>query len=213
MDNASVMTAVLGVVVVLVIGGLLAVAFSRRQRTKQLQERFGPEYERVVSEVSDKSEAEKELHSRLEHVKALDIRPLSGEQRTQFVNEWRTTQAKFVDEPLAALREAESLIRRVMEAKGYPVQDFDREAADISVDYPDLVPHYQSLHAIALRRNTSDINTEEMRQAIVDCRSLFEKLVGTEVPRESSLYEHEHAGEKNNIQKSAVKVNRQKRAT
>jgi hypothetical protein len=201
MDSTSISIAVIGAIIVLVVGGLLAVAFSRRQRTKQLQERFGPEYDRVVNDANDKSEAEKELKSRLEHVKALDIRPLSEQERTKFANEWRITQAKFVDEPLTALREAEALIRRVMEVKGYPVQDFDREAADISVDYPDLVPQYQGLHAIAIRKDANDISTEEMRQAIVDCRSLFEKLVGTEVNKESSVYEHEHAAQKNNIQK------------
>jgi hypothetical protein len=154
----------------------------------------------VVNEASDKKEAEKELHSRLEHVKELDIHPLLEEQRAGFVNEWRVTQAKFVDEPLVALREAENLIRRVMEAKGYPVHDFDRDAADISVDYPDLVPSYRNLHAMAIRRDDEDISTEEMRQAILNCRSLFEKLVGTEVHSEEASV-HEGATQSNNIQK------------
>lgn len=200
MDTTSILIAVIGVAIVLVVGSLLAVAFSRSQRTKQLQEQFGPEYERVISEASDKKEAEKELHSRLEHVKALDIHPLLEEQRSRFVNEWRVTQAKFVDEPLVALREAENLIRRVMEAKGYPVHDFDRDAADISVDYPDLVPSYRSLHAMAIRTDAQDITTEEMRQAIVNCRSLFEKLVGTEVHSDEASVP-EHTSQRNNIQK------------
>jgi hypothetical protein len=199
MDTTSIPLAVIGVVIVLIVGVLLAVLFSRRQRTKELQERFGTEYERVIDEAIDKKEAEKELSSRLEHVKQLDIRPLSNAQRTQFVNEWRGTQAKFVDEPLVALREAENLIRRVMEIKGYPVRDFDRDAADISVDYPDLVPNYRSLHEIAIKRDMHDISTEEMRQTIVDCRSLFEKLVGSEVHSEEADL-RERSTEKNSIQ-------------
>jgi hypothetical protein len=184
------LTIIVALVVLLLVVAFVGTIFSSRQRTKKLQERFGPEYNRVIEETGDQTEAEKELGSRLEHVKKIDIRPLSPEQTTQFANDWRRTQARFVDEPLAALQEAERLLKRVMEAKGYPVEDFERNAGDISVDYPDLVPHYRAIHEIASREDAKDIGTEEMRQAIVHCRTLFEKLVGTEVTEESTHQEH-----------------------
>lgn len=184
--DTNTMTIVIAVIALLVIGGLLGMAFSRRQRTKRLQERFGPEYDRTVSEVGDRRRAEEELEARLERVSALEIRPLSAEEAERFTNEWQLAQAEFVDEPLASLQKANRLIKEVMHAIGYPVDDFERRAADISVDYPDLVTDYRELRAIATKGDDEDVTTEEMRQAMVHARALFHDLVQPEAHTEDA---------------------------
>ena len=186
MDTTNTITILVAVVVVLVIGGLLGVAFTRRQRTKHLQERFGPEYDRTVREVGDLRQAENELAARLDHVKSLEIRPLSAEETERFTREWQSTQTEFVDEPLVAVQKANRLLREVMNAKGYPVDDFEQRASDISVDYPDLVVDYRELHAIAVKSDDQEVSTEEMRQAMVHGRALFENLVQPETKVEDT---------------------------
>jgi hypothetical protein len=186
MDTTNTITIVVAIVLVLLIGGLLGMLFTRRQRTKHLQERFGPEYDRTVQEVGDQRRAEEELEARLDHVKALEIRPLSTEETDRFTNEWQFAQAEFVDEPLAALRKANQLIKEVMSIKGYPVDDFEQRAADISVDYPNLVIDYRELRAIATKGDDEDVTTEEMRQAMVHARALFENLVQPEAQLEDT---------------------------
>jgi hypothetical protein len=179
MDTSTL--AVIVVVVLLVAGAFLAAGFSRRQRSKNLQKRFGPEYERAVSATGDQRQAEEELQARVERVKSLDLRPLSEEQRQRFTRDWRATQAKFVDEPVAAIQDADRMIKEAMAARGYPLQDFEQRAADISVDYPDLVGHYRGMREITARSEHEQPDTEDLRQAMVHCRALFEELVGTEV--------------------------------
>lgn len=181
MDTNTTVVAIIAAVVLLVIGGYLGVVFSRRQRSRRLRDQFGPEYERILNEVGDEKEAEKELEARIDHVKSLDIRPLSEEETERFTHEWRSTQAKFVDHPVAAIQEADQLIKEVMSVKGYPVEDFEQRAADISVDYPDLVTNYRGMREITTRSEQEDVGTEEIRQAMLHSRALFEELVGTEV--------------------------------
>lgn len=181
MDTTTVVMLVIAALVLLVVGGFLGVAFARRQRSKRLRERFGPEYERAVNEMGSQERAEEELEARLEHVELLDIKPLSREQQERFVREWREVQARFVDEPVRAIQEADRLVKEVMAAKGYPVSDFEQRVADISVDHPDLVTHYRGVHEIAARSEQEEVETEELRQAMVHCRAVFEELLGTAV--------------------------------
>lgn len=176
MDTANI-TWIALTVIALLVGGLLGVVIGRRQRTKRLQQKFGPEYEHTLNELGDQRQAEHELVARLDHVKALDIRPLSREEIDEFTDQWLITQAEFVDDPLAATEKADQLIREVMEAKGYPVEDFEQQVADISVDYPDLVMDYRGLHLIAVKGRAENVSTEEMRQAMVHGRALFENLI------------------------------------
>jgi hypothetical protein len=175
--DSNTTTIILVAVVALILIGLLVMAFNRLQRSRHLRERFGPEYERLVNEAGDKRKAESELEARLAHVESLQIRPLSAEEVNRFSLEWQATQAEFVDEPLASVQKADRLIREVMKAKGYPVDDFEQRAADISVDYPDLVTDYRGLHMIAKKERDDHVSTEEMRQAMVHGRALFENLV------------------------------------
>ncbi len=184
MTNTTII--ILVAVVFLVIGVLLAMAFSRIQQTKQLKERFGSEYDRALNDMGDKRQAESELQARLDHVQKLNIRPLAAEETDRFTREWQATQTEFVDHPLTSLQKANRLIKEVMSARGYPVDDFEQRAADISVDHPELVMNYRELHAIAAKGNQDGISTEEMRQAMVHGRALFHDLVQPEVEVEDS---------------------------
>ena len=184
MDMTNPTTLVLVAVILLIVGGLLGMALLRFQRTRRLRDRFGPEYDRTVDQVGDKRQAEEELEGRLAHVQDLNIRSLNAEEVNRFALEWQSIQAEFVDEPLAAVQKANRLIKEVMHARGYPVEDFEQRAADISVDYPDLVINYRELHAIAAKGEK--IDTEEMRQAMVHGRNLFENLIQSETRTEDT---------------------------
>lgn len=178
---------VLVAVVFLIIGVLGALALTRVQRTKRLKERFGPEYDRAMNEIGNKRQAEDELDARLAHVNALEIRPLTAEEVNQYALDWQETQTEFVDEPLTALQKADRLIREVMKAKGYPVEDFEQRAADISVDYPELVTDYRGMHLIAVKEKEEEVSTEEMRQAMVHGRALFENLISKDMNTETTV--------------------------
>ena len=185
MDITNTTQLVLVAVIFLILGGIVGMALMRVQRTKRLKERFGPEYERAVNEIGDKRQAENELDSRLAHVNTLDIRPLTAEEVDRYALEWQKTQTEFVDEPLTALQKADRLIQDVMKARGYPVEDFEQRAADISVDYPALVTDYRGLHLIAVKEKDEEVSTEEMRQAMVHGRALFENLISQESSAET----------------------------
>jgi len=185
MDITNTTQLVLVAVIFLILGGIVGMALMRVQRTKRLKERFGPEYERAVNEIGDKRQAENELDSRLAHVNTLDIRPLTAEEVDHYALEWQKTQTEFVDEPLTALQKADRLIQDVMKARGYPVEDFEQRAADISVDYPELVTDYRGLHLIAVKEKDEEVSTEEMRQAMVHGRALFENLISQESSAET----------------------------
>ena len=144
-----------------------------KRRSEQLREGFGPEYDHVVEETGDRREAERELADRQKRHDELEIVSLSDGVRTRYSEEWRQVQARFVDEPEAAVREADELVQRVMSDRGYPVaDDFERRAADVSVDYPDVVENFREGHRLA---GSSD--TESLRQAMVHFRSLFAELL------------------------------------
>lgn len=184
MDSTNMTTIVIVAVIALVLIGLLALGMRRFQRTKRLKDRFGPEYERTVDRVGDKRQAEEELESRLARVQDLDIRTLSADEVNRFSLDWQAVQTEFVDRPLGSVQKADRLIREVMSTRGYPMDDFEQRAADISVDYPELVSNYRELHEIVSRGEREKISTEEMRQAMVAGRELFERLVQPETNTE-----------------------------
>ena len=171
--------ATLIIVAVVIIAILIAAVwwYSMRQRSAKLQEKFGPEYERTVAEKGDTRKAEDELTDRQKRVSKLEIKPLAADERRRFNDEWRAVQARFVDEPSAAVRDADTLVGRVMEARGYPVGDFEQRAADVSVDHPTVLEHYRAAHAVALRHAQGQASTEDLRQAMVNYRALFDELL------------------------------------
>jgi hypothetical protein len=160
---------------VIVLAALVVVvaAAMRKRRSEQLREGFGPEYDHVVEETGDRREAERELSERRKRHEELEIVSLSDGVRERYSEEWRQVQARFVDEPQAAVREADELVQRVMSDRGYPVaDDFERRAADVSVDYPDVVENFREGHRLA-----GESDTESLRQAMVHFRSLFAELL------------------------------------
>ena len=165
---------------VVVIG---AAAYLRRRRSQKLRARYGAEYIAAVDELGDRHRAEAELKSREKRVQRFDIRPLTPEQADGYAARWRKVQADFVDEPGAAVTAADALLADVMEARGYPVGDFEQRAADLSVDHPRLVSNYRISHEVALRHGRGEAGTEDLRRAMIHYRDLFEQLV--EPPRES----------------------------
>jgi hypothetical protein len=168
------------VLVLVIIGVILGVVFSLRKRSQRLHDHFGPEYERTVQTMGDEKKAQTELVERQKHVEALNIRPLSVTERERYLADWAAVQSKFVDEPGQAIIDADQLIIEVMRLRAYPVSDFDQRAADISVNYPALVSNYRAAREIANKNKLQQADTEELRQAMIYYRSLFEELLGTE---------------------------------
>jgi FtsZ-interacting cell division protein ZipA len=172
--DTGLLVAILIVVALLVV---LAIFAGRQRRSRKLRERFGPEYDRTVADAGDRKEAESRLQERTERRQRLDIVPLDPAERDRYVEAWRQTQARFVDEPAEATREADRLITAVMRQRGYPIDDFEQRAADISVDHPQVVDDYRAAQAIAAANERSEASTEDLRQALVHYRSLFEELL------------------------------------
>jgi hypothetical protein len=165
-----------GIAVVAVLLGLAVWAYTTRRRRVNLRERFGPEYERTVEAVGP-ARADAVLRERAERVKRFNLRKLSHDQADAFAREWRRIQGRFVDNPDGAVGEADQLVTQVMTARGYPLEDFDRRADDVSVDHPVVVQNYRTARELALRRQRGEAGTEEMRQAVVNYRSLFDELL------------------------------------
>jgi hypothetical protein len=165
------------IVLVVLVVAAVALLLVRRQRTERLRRRFGPEYDRTVEVSKDQSAAEKELRQREQRREQIQVVPLVPAARERYVEVWHRTQALFVDSPTEATRQADKLVAEVMRERGYPVEDFEQRAADLSVDYPGLVQDYRAARAIADRNDRSEADTEELRQALVHYRSLFEELL------------------------------------
>ena len=170
---------VIAVAAVLIIAAVIGTAIKQQQsrRTVQLQKGFGPEYDRAVDKFGDRKQAESALRDRQERVSKLQLRTLSASERARFLDSWSQTQAHFVDEPAEAISDAKSLVDEAMQARGYPVGDFDQKAADISVDHPYVVDNYRSARNIAKSSERGEASTEELRQGMVHDRSLFNELL------------------------------------
>ena len=169
---------VIGVLVALAIV-IIAVVLTKKRRSDELRGKFGPEYERLVRERGDARDVERELDDRVQRVKQLHLKPLSPEHRTRFAEQWRSDQARFVDDPKAAVAEADHLVADLMQVRGYPVGDFEQRAADVSVDHPHVVQNYRAAHEIAVHERSGQASTEDLQKAMVHYRALFEDLLDT----------------------------------
>ena len=170
--------------IALAIAAVLAVAalawlYARRRRTTtaELRQRFGPEYEQAVREHGSERRAEVQLADREKRVDKFKIRDLDQAERERFSGQWQALQSRFVDDPKAAVTDADALVSSLMQTRGYPVAEFNQRAADISVDHPRVVANYRSAHEIAERPAKGEADTEELRTAMIHYRSLFEDLV------------------------------------
>ena len=168
-------TTIIIVVVVILAIVILGLALSRRRRTDRLRQRFGPEYDQVVRTTGDRQKAEADLMSRERRRDALDIKPLTPEQRDRYSAAWKSAQARFVDDPREALARSEGIVQDVMAARGYPVADFDQQASDLSVDHANVIRDFREAHAIS--SDPSHASTEDLRRAMVIYRSLFDELI------------------------------------
>jgi hypothetical protein len=155
-----------------------------QKQSHKLQERFGPEYDRTVNEYGSRTKAESELKAREKRVERLEIVPLAPSEAARFSEAWGALQGRFVDNPKGVVVQAEQLVRELMEKRGYPMGDFERRAADISVDHPDVVANYRSAQAIALRDQRGGADTEELRKAVVHYRALFDELLEVRNPKQ-----------------------------
>jgi len=167
------------VIALVIIAAAAAWMVARNRRSQALRQKFGTEYDRTVKAVGSPLKAEADLLGRAKRVAGLDIRPLEPNDRDRFTEEWRRTQAAFVDDPADAVARADALVDQVMQARGYPVADFEVRAADISVDHPRFVQNYREAHAIALAARRGTARTEDLRRATIHYRDLFEDLLNT----------------------------------
>jgi hypothetical protein len=178
---------------------LLALAawflFQKRRQSVRLQQRFGAEYERTVDELGGRNKAESELKAREERVEHLTITPLAPAEAARFSQAWYALQTRFIDNPTGVVVQADQLVRELMLKRGYPMGDFERRAADISVDHPAVVENYRAAQAIAVRDGRGQADTEELRRAVVHYRVLFDEMlevreVRQEVPAAKQLSVH-----------------------
>jgi hypothetical protein len=191
MDTLDTRTLILGIVAVLAVLALAAWFFSRRKQSYRLAQRFGPEYGHTVEKLGSRTKAEAELKTRESRVERLDIVALTPADAARFTQAWRDLQGRFVDNPKGVVIQADQLVRELMGKRGYPVADFERRAADISVAHPAVVDHYRAAQAIALRDKRGEADTEELRKAVVHYRALFDELLEVRVVNPEAVRTHE----------------------
>jgi hypothetical protein len=174
--------AVLIVAVIVVAIGIVFYLVQRNRKTVQLRKHFGSEYDRAILEHGSQRKAEAGLAARETRVEKLKIRELGASQRERFVNDWHVVESRFLDHPRGAVTEADELVSSLLQARGYPVADFEQSAADVSVNYPRMMDYYRSAHAVAVRPGKTEASTEELRAAMIDYRTLFDELVQVQTP-------------------------------
>lgn len=172
---------VVAIVVILLIGVAVGLG-ARKRKSAKLRDRFGPEYERTLEESGDKRKTEAELKDRAKRVAKFEIQPLAPGDHDKYVRAWQRIQADFVDNPKAAAMTADDLLAEIMAVRGYPVGDFEQRSADLSVDHPVVVQNYRSAREIAVRHARGDAGTEDLRQAMIHYRTLFDELVSEPAP-------------------------------
>ncbi len=166
--------------IILFVALLVAAAWTLSQmkkRTRRLKQRFGAEYDRAFDELGGRSKAESELKAREKRVEHLTLKSLAPSEAARFSGAWSALQERFVDDPKGVVTQADRLVRELMLARGYPMGDFERRSADISVDHPGVVESYRAAQAIAVRDQRNEANTEELRKAVVHYRALFDELL------------------------------------
>jgi hypothetical protein len=183
MNQNQVLIMVIVIVIAVVAVAALAFVVARQRRSAKLRERFGPEYDRVLRQQGDARKAEGVLEFREKRREKFTIRPLAEADKSSFAVRWNEVQLRFVDDPRGAVTVADGLVTEVMQARGYPIGAFDQRAADISVDHPVVVENYRAAHQIATRHSSGQASTEDLRQAMVHYRALFQELLDERPPQ------------------------------
>jgi hypothetical protein len=171
------MTAVVVIIVVVALLVIAGAVLVPRMRSRRLQQRFGPEYQRTVESTGDQRAAEQDLADREQRRRKLEIRPLDPGARNAYAQRWRTAQERFVDNPAQAIGEADALVQQVMRERGYPVGDFEQQARDVSVDHGEVVAEYHAAHEVSQLNERGEASTEQLREAMVHYRTLFAELL------------------------------------
>ncbi len=171
------------IVLILAIAALAfaAIMIYQRAKTRKLRVKFGPEYDRLVQQEGSARRGEAVLESRQKRVEKFDIKPLTREDADRFAAEWRAAQERFVDDPRRAVADADRLINEALRLRGYPVGDFEQQAADLSVEHARVVEDYRSAHKVAMEDAQGQATTEDLRLAMQHYRNLFEHVLGTHV--------------------------------
>jgi hypothetical protein len=179
---------VLGGVIVLAALALVAwLVAKRRKQSRRLQQHFGPEYGRTVDALGGRTKAESDLRAREERVDRLTLTTLTPADAARFSQAWNELQGRFIDNPKGAVAQADQLVRELMLKRGYPMGDFERRSADISVDHPTIVASYRAAQAIAVRDERGVADTEELRQAVVHFRALFDELLEVQAVTQEAI--------------------------
>lgn len=194
MSNVTLLVVIILVVVVVAAAAVAAFLAARKRQTEKLREQFGPEYQRAVSESDDPRRAESELKERRKRHRELDLRDLRPDERDEFRHRWSEIQQEFVDDPGHAVRDADRLVVDVMSARGYPVDDFDQRADDLSVKYPVVTQRYREARKISRSNKDGTAGTEDLRQAVTSYRSLIDALLenGDDRPDDGRHREDRH---------------------
>jgi len=181
MDGQPMMwiVAAIALAAVLVVGGWY---LRRRRRSDALRSQFGPEYDRTIRQIGDVDRAEAALAARAQRVERLGIRPLTSADQRRFSDAWQGVQEKFVDDPKEAIRDASRLVDEIMNARGYPVGDFEQRVDDVSVDHPGVVMNYRAAREIAEAQEHGQATTEDLRQAMIHYRALYQDLLDLSQP-------------------------------
>lgn len=179
MNHAVIVLIIVGIVIVVAAIGYF---YSHQRRSRMLREHFGPEYDRVLGQEKSVRRTEGVLEFREKAREAFRIRPLSRTDQTAYAERWNAVQRKFVDAPAESVLQADQLVSEVMEARGYPIANFEQRVEIVSVDHPVVVQNYRAAHDIAQRQSAGQIATEDLRKAMVHYRSLFDELLRDSAP-------------------------------
>ena len=178
MDSITINPIVLIIVIAIVVAAFVAlILYVKKERTEKLRSKFGPEYDKAIDMHGSRSHGESDLDRRAKRVATFNIHPLTADECTRYADDWRREQSLFVDDPKAAVGHADNLVQDVMKRRGYPVGDFEQNAADLSVDHPGVVENYRIAHDIAISDQRGRANTEDLRKAMVSYHALFDDLL------------------------------------
>jgi type II secretory pathway pseudopilin PulG len=180
----TVITIIAIIIIVAAVAGAVVLAQTAYQHAR-LRRRFGKEYDRALEARGSRKGAERELREREERIRNMQIRPLDPEARDRFAALWTRVQEQFVDTPRDAVKNADALVTQVMAERGYPAESYDQQAADLSVEHGATLEHYREAHEIASRASAGHVSTEDLRQAVVHYRTLFEDLLQTDDRKEA----------------------------
>ncbi len=167
------------IVAAVVVLAIVAAGSLRLRRRTALKAQFGSEYDRAIEENDGRRAGERDLKERTKRYDQLDLRPLSTAAVERFRDEWRVVQQHFVDAPAESVAMGHSVLTAAMAEVGYPTDDQDERMSLLSVENADLVDRYRAgVRTEQKWRENGSSDTEELRKAMQEYRSVFDRVVG-----------------------------------